>query len=798
MFRFRAFSPILFALVFAASTFAQTTVQVPLTQTVPAAPVQQTVVQAIVRQPIIQQQAIHQPIVQQQQVVQQPVVWSQPVMQQPAWATQAVAQTQAQTASESVGSYQLINGQYYQLIGGQYYRVVATSQAQTYAQPATQILAAPAPSTSTTTSQPALLDARYRTIHAVIQRPANEIVPGTATAQSTTPPSSAPRQIAAQTKTQTATTQTKSNRGEGDLVDAWLQTQTDPTVIPEFEVKKFDSSVMASFAPTLLDHRQFVENLFETQSDASQASAVAEAGITSLDIRDIEAQVESSTLAQTFAEAAASREARNSMEEASPNDLRAAMDLTTMEVSTFRPAMLDYDAASTSYDTNTQNSMNGFQADYFVNLGGETQRRNAGSLTAGRYKSRKATGSWVWLPVFAVLPLAWMCSRLWIKNEEGQAYSDRARANQDAAIMRQGQATLAQRQRQQSGQQSGTAHHSISRGMVGSTSRENATGSASASTTGALAGSQRILQSDRNVATTAASGFSAQASTSRDEAKRQASGTQSEFGSRYELENADETQSTEVPYQDFMRLRGIDAKTEELLHTNGITHYWQLARTDKRRLRNLLDESGPRFQGTNPGTWPKQAGFAMFGHWDQLQTWLEEQTPGRKFESPSATAEVRTGIRAEQTDDCDTELSLLEDANSLQLSVDRDLTTISEMDETRNLSRDNAETQWETQADAQSETQWESRSIMDNVREEISLSETDFKACDDLTAIQGIGPATESFLNERGIFTYQELCNADVEELRQSLEADDRFRNFEPRKWQRQAEELGQTTELEA
>ena len=825
MFRFRAFAIILLSVVFASPAVAQSTRRTSIAPAIPIAASQprfetQTVLQptAVQAQPYIQQGVVSQqptliqqrPTVVQQQVQtvrQQQTIWSQPATQQPVWATQAVAQTQAQTTRGAVQSYQLINGYYYQLIGGKYYRVDAqqpqtaqrfhSHQVQTYVQPATQLLAPPVQSAPITTTQPAtqptLVDTRYRTIHAVIERSADEVAETTTTTQDTTTrsvlsrPTAAPRQTA---------TETATEREEREFVNSWLQSQTDATKIdPNFELMKIDDSLMASFAPTLLDHRQFVEKLFETQRDSSQSSVVA-----GWDIR--EGRRGSRNLAE---------------EEASPSDLRIANDRTTneliandrttndrttMEVATFRPASFD-DTATIS-----QNAIAGFQSDITSLDGPKVQRhrrnsrRNSrGRIAAGRRSTSNKAAAWSWLPALAVLPLAWMFSRMLINNGEGETYSDHIRAEQDAAIMQRGRASQAQRTSQRAG------HHGVARRTVGTTSRGTASRGTVAGSTNRNASfdvrtsnedSRRGTETERNVAASA-SGFNSRTTDSNarplgDRANREvsfgsstsSSTNQSEFETRYATQygpGADgETQSTEVPYQDFVRLRGIDATTEELLHTSGITHYWQLARTDKRRLRNLLDDAGPRFQGTNPGTWPKQAAFAMFGHWDELQAWLDEQNGGRTRGGRTMEAQsAQPKLRENQTGDYESELTLLEEANSLQLSVDRRMNSISEMDETRNTSR------------GQSEAWSESRSLIDDVRDEDSPDASDFRTCDDLTAIQGIGPATESFLNERGIYTYADLVDADVEELRRSLEADVRFRNFEPRKWQRLAGEISKS-----
>ena len=71
--------------------------------------------------------------------------------------------------------------------------------------------------------------------------------------------------------------------------------------------------------------------------------------------------------------------------------------------------------------------------------------------------------------------------------------------------------------------------------------------------------------------------------------------------------------------------------------------------------------------------------------------------------------------------------------------------------------------------------------------EEVELPDAASQA-DDLRIIEGIGPKISQLLNDAGIFTFAQLANADIEELRQILaNAGSRFRLAKPDTWPEQA-----------
>lgn len=82
-------------------------------------------------------------------------------------------------------------------------------------------------------------------------------------------------------------------------------------------------------------------------------------------------------------------------------------------------------------------------------------------------------------------------------------------------------------------------------------------------------------------------------------------------------------------WDDLKIVEGIGPKIEELCHKAGIKTWKELSETSVERLREILDAAGPNYQIHDPGTWPKQAGMAADGQWDELKKWQDELDAGK-------------------------------------------------------------------------------------------------------------------------------------------------------------------------
>ena len=78
-----------------------------------------------------------------------------------------------------------------------------------------------------------------------------------------------------------------------------------------------------------------------------------------------------------------------------------------------------------------------------------------------------------------------------------------------------------------------------------------------------------------------------------------------------------------VKKDDLKKIEGIGPKIAELCNGIGIYTWRQLADTAVETLQKMLDDAGPNYKISNPGTWPRQAEMAANGEWDKLQEYQD-------------------------------------------------------------------------------------------------------------------------------------------------------------------------------
>ncbi len=108
--------------------------------------------------------------------------------------------------------------------------------------------------------------------------------------------------------------------------------------------------------------------------------------------------------------------------------------------------------------------------------------------------------------------------------------------------------------------------------------------------------------------------------------------------------NAPEEKTEEAPAEpakaadftakdDLKIVEGIGPKIEEILNAAGINTFSELENTDVEKLKATLAEAGGQYKSHNPTTWPKQAGLAAAGKWDELKKWQDELDGGKEVKA---------------------------------------------------------------------------------------------------------------------------------------------------------------------
>lgn len=85
-----------------------------------------------------------------------------------------------------------------------------------------------------------------------------------------------------------------------------------------------------------------------------------------------------------------------------------------------------------------------------------------------------------------------------------------------------------------------------------------------------------------------------------------------------------------VEPDDLKKVEGIGPKIEQILNDGGIHTWRQLSQAKVEDLKKLLTEAGNRYKTHNPTTWPKQAGMAADGKWDELEKYQDYLDGGKE------------------------------------------------------------------------------------------------------------------------------------------------------------------------
>ena len=95
-------------------------------------------------------------------------------------------------------------------------------------------------------------------------------------------------------------------------------------------------------------------------------------------------------------------------------------------------------------------------------------------------------------------------------------------------------------------------------------------------------------------------------------------------------EKAAAPKKTKGPKLDDLKIiEGVGPKIETLLKEGGISTWEELAAASVDRLKEILEEAGPRYNIHDPSTWPAQSKFAAEGKFEELKEYQDVLTGGR-------------------------------------------------------------------------------------------------------------------------------------------------------------------------
>lgn len=85
----------------------------------------------------------------------------------------------------------------------------------------------------------------------------------------------------------------------------------------------------------------------------------------------------------------------------------------------------------------------------------------------------------------------------------------------------------------------------------------------------------------------------------------------------------------EAAPDDLTKIEGIGKKIAELLAAEKIESFKDLSKASVKKLKNILEVAGSKFNVHDPSSWPKQAKLAAAGKWDELKALQQELIGGK-------------------------------------------------------------------------------------------------------------------------------------------------------------------------
>lgn len=89
------------------------------------------------------------------------------------------------------------------------------------------------------------------------------------------------------------------------------------------------------------------------------------------------------------------------------------------------------------------------------------------------------------------------------------------------------------------------------------------------------------------------------------------------------------TAKKNVEKSDLKVIEGVGPKLESILNEGGIFTYEQMAKTDPKVVKAILEAAGPRYKMHVPDTWAKQAKLAAAGKTEELKALQAELKAGK-------------------------------------------------------------------------------------------------------------------------------------------------------------------------
>ncbi len=98
----------------------------------------------------------------------------------------------------------------------------------------------------------------------------------------------------------------------------------------------------------------------------------------------------------------------------------------------------------------------------------------------------------------------------------------------------------------------------------------------------------------------------------------------------FDAKSVKEAYGKRIKLDDLKIVEGIGPKIEQLFHNFNIKTWKSLSECSIEKCQEVLNSGGERYRLHKPGTWPKQASYAVEGKWEELKEWQDNLKGGKE------------------------------------------------------------------------------------------------------------------------------------------------------------------------
>jgi DNA-directed RNA polymerase subunit beta' len=233
-------------------------------------------------------------------------------------------------------------------------------------------------------------------------------------------------------------------------------------------------------------------------------------------------------------------------------------------------------------------------------------------------------------------------------------------------------------------------------------------------------------------------------------------------------------------HDDLTLIEGVGPAIAELLRNHGLDSFATLSATNPVQIKQLLDANG--FGAHDPSTWPDQSQLAAAGDWDKLKEW-QSVLDGGRVTGDAAPVDDLTKIEGIGPAIAG-HLNAAGITSFVNLAATHPDQIRAILDAVGGFAAHDPST-WPDQAQLAAAGDWDKLNEWQNVLDGGRISAEP----DDLTKIEGVGPAIAELLNRHGIASFRDLAMTNPDRIREMLaSAGGIIANANPSTWPDQAQ----------